>query len=112
MTLYETNILNQPAEWKRLLDISIPVELKTIGYKKIVFVWIGSSYCVARIAEFLWREYVTNTVTNSTFKTIESLSIQSFDFVKSYHALSNNDMVVVFSHRASKTFSTQALEAA
>jgi fructoselysine-6-P-deglycase FrlB-like protein len=112
MTLYETNIINQPAEWKRLLDISIPTELKTISYRKIVFVGIGSSYCVARIAEFLWRAYVINTPMNDALKTIEPLSVQSFDFVKSYHAISNNDMVVVFSHRASKTFSVQALEAA
>ncbi len=109
MTLYETNIINQPAEWKRLLGISIPMELKTISYKKIVFVGIGSSYCVARIAEFLWRAYV---IVNDTFKTIEPLSVQSFDFVRSYRAISNKDMVVVFSHRAGKTFSIQALEAA
>src|SRR5215211_827283 len=112
MTLYETNIINQPAEWKRLLDISIPTELKTISYKKIVFVGIGSSFCVARIAEFLWKAYVINTLINGTLKTIEPLSVQSFDFVKSCHAISNNDMVVVFSHRAGKTFSMQALEAA
>jgi fructoselysine-6-P-deglycase FrlB-like protein len=112
MNSYETNIINQPAEWKRLLDNSIPAELKTISYEKIVFVGIGSSYSVARIAEFLWREYVRNTVINGTPKTVESLSIQSFDFVKSYHALSDNDMVVVFSHRANKSFSMRALEAA
>ena len=112
MTLYEKNIINQPAEWKRLLDIPIPTELKTMSYKKIIFVGIGSSYCVARIAEFLWRTYVINSSINDTPKAIESLSVQSFDFVKSYHAISNNDMVVVFSHRASKTFSMLALEAA
>jgi fructoselysine-6-P-deglycase FrlB-like protein len=111
MTLYETNILNQPAEWKRLLDTPLPTELKTISYRKIVFVGLGSSYCVARIAEFLWRAYILNAHTRDT-PTIEALSVQSFDFVKSYHAISNNDIVVVISHRASKTFSMQALEAA
>ena len=112
MTLYETNIINQPAEWKRLLAISIPSELKTIDYGKIVFVGIGSSYCVARIAEFLWRAYVMDTLINDSPKIIEPLSVQSFDFVRSYHAISSNDMVVVFSHRAGKTISMQALEAA
>jgi fructoselysine-6-P-deglycase FrlB-like protein len=112
MTLYETNIINQPAEWKRLLDIPVPTELKTIGYRKIFFVGIGSSYCVARIAEFLWRTYILDTLVNHTPKTVEPLSVQSFDFVKSYHPLSNNDLVVVFSHRASKTFSALALELA
>ena len=112
MTFYETNIISQPTEWKRLLDFPIPRELKTIGYRKIVFVGIGSSYCVARIAEFLWRAYVINTSIKDTPKTIEPMSVQSFDFVKSYHTISNNDMVVVFSHRANRTFSIQALEAA
>ena len=112
MTLYETNIIGQPAEWKRLLGLPIPTELKTINHRKIVFVGIGSSYCVARIAEFLWRAYVINASISDTPKTNESLSVQSFDFVKSYHTISSNDMVVVFSHRASKTFSIQALEAA
>ena len=112
MILYETNIVNQPAEWKRLLDVSIPTELKTIRYRKIVFVGIGSSDCVARIAEFLWRAYVLNTPISDTSKVIEPLSVQSFDFAKSYHAISNNDVVVVISHRASKSFSMQALEVA
>jgi fructoselysine-6-P-deglycase FrlB-like protein len=112
MTLYETNIVNQPTEWKRLLDISMPTEMKTITYRKIVFVGIGSSYCVARIAEFLWRAYVINPATRDAPPTIEALSVQSFDFVKSYHAISNNDIVVVVSHRATKTYSMQALEAA
>jgi fructoselysine-6-P-deglycase FrlB-like protein len=112
MTFYETNIINQPAEWKRLLDTPIPAELKTISYRKIVFVGIGSSYCVARIAEFLWRAYITNALINDTLATIDAMSVESFDFVKSHHAISNNDVVVVFSHRASKTFSMQALEAA
>jgi fructoselysine-6-P-deglycase FrlB-like protein len=112
MTLYETNIIDQPAEWKRLLDTSIPTELKTISFRKIVFVGIGSSYCVAQIAEFLWRAYILNALTRDTPPTIEALSVQSFDFVKSYHAISNNDIVVVISHRATRTFSMQALEAA
>jgi glutamine---fructose-6-phosphate transaminase (isomerizing) len=112
MTSYETNIVNQPAEWKRLLDTSLPTELKTISYRKIVFVGIGSSYCVARIAEFLWRAYILNAPTRDTPAAIEALSVQSFDFVKSYRPILNSDIVAVISHRASKTFSAQALDAA
>jgi fructoselysine-6-P-deglycase FrlB-like protein len=58
-SLYEANILNQPAEWKRLLSIPLPRDLNTIRPKKIVFIGIGSSYWVARFAEFLWREHQT-----------------------------------------------------
>jgi fructoselysine-6-P-deglycase FrlB-like protein len=110
-TNYETNILNQPIEWKRLLRTPIPSELNTITPKKIIFVGIGSSYWVARFAEFLWREHFTNTST-STNTRIEPLSVQSFDFVKSKYVISTNDMVVVFSHRGNKIFSMQALEIA
>ena len=69
MTLYDTNILNQPAEWRRLLDIPIPTELKTISYRKIFFRDQQLSYCVARIAEFLWREHVINTLVNHTSRS-------------------------------------------
>ena len=50
--------------------------------------------------------------TRRTANTSEPLSIQSFDFVKSKYAVSENDLVVVFSHRGTKTFSMQALEIA
>lgn len=106
-SLYEANILNQPAEWKRLLSIPLPRDLNTIRPKKIVFIGIGSSYWVARFAEFLWREHQTKDAIY-----IEPLSVQSFDFVKSKYVVSDNEIVVVFSHRGTKTFSMQALEIA
>jgi fructoselysine-6-P-deglycase FrlB-like protein len=65
-SLYEANILNQPAEWKRLLNTPIPRDLTTIRPRKIVFVGIGSSYWIARFAEFLWREHSTNNHYNLT----------------------------------------------
>jgi fructoselysine-6-P-deglycase FrlB-like protein len=107
-SLYETNILKQPAEWKRLVSTELPRDLNTIRPKKIVFIGIGSSYWVARFAEFLWREHQTR---NDTIY-IEPLSVQSFDFVKSKYVVSDNEIVVVFSHRGTKTFSMQALEIA
>ena len=109
LSLYKANILSQPAEWKRLLSIPIPSDLTTIKPKKIFFVGIGSSYWIARFAEFLWREHRTN---NNNATCTEILSVQSFDFVKSKYVISDNDIVVVFSHRGTKTFSMQALEIA
>ena len=112
MTLYETNILNQPAEWKRLLNTPLPPELQNIRlyHNKIIFVGIGSSYCLACLAKLLWTQYVCTT--NRSFSGVEPLSIESYDFVKSKHSLSNNDLVIVFSHRGSKSFSVTALETA
>jgi fructoselysine-6-P-deglycase FrlB-like protein len=102
-SLYEGNILNQPLEWKRLLNSPIPIELKNLQVNKITFIGIGSSYWVARFAEFIWREYNAETA-------IIPSSVQSFDFVRSKYTVSNSDIVVVFSHRGTKVFSMKALE--
>jgi glucosamine--fructose-6-phosphate aminotransferase (isomerizing) len=104
-SLYETNILNQPLEWKRILGSPIPTELQNLRANKIIFIGIGSSYWVARFAEFLWRDYNPSA-------SITPSSLQSFDFVKSKYVLSKNDIVVVFSHRGTKTFSMKALDIA
>ncbi|MGH9911052.1 MAG: hypothetical protein ACRD5E_14480 [Nitrososphaeraceae archaeon] len=86
--LYETNILNQPLEWKRILDIQLPSRLSALDFKKIYFIGIGSSFLVAKIAEFLWREYVE----------MDAIRVQSYDFVNSRYIVSPDDIVVIFSH--------------
>ena len=86
--LYETNILNQPLEWKRILDIQLPSRLSALDFKKIYFIGIGSSFWVAKIAEFLWREYVE----------MDAIGVQSYDFVNSRYIVSPDDIVVIFSH--------------
>lgn len=100
--LYETNILHQPAEWKRILDVPLPSRVSALDFKRIYFVGIGSSFWAAKMAEFLWREYVQ----------MDAIAIQSYDFVNSSYFVSPNDIVVVFSHRGTKTFSVKALEMA
>jgi len=69
---------------------------------RIIFVGIGSSYWAARFSEFLWREFVNP----------DSISLQSYDFVRSKYLISANDIFVVFSHRGTKTFSIQSLDLA
>jgi fructoselysine-6-P-deglycase FrlB-like protein len=98
--LYETNILNQPPEWRRILDIQLPSRLSALDFKKIYFIGIGSSFWVAKIAEFLWREYVE----------MDAIAVQSYDFVNSRYIVSPDDIVVIFSHRGTNTFSIRALE--
>lgn len=98
--LYETNILNQPLEWRRILDIQLPSRLSALDFKKIYFIGIGSSFWAAKIAEFLWREYVQ----------MDAIAVQSYDFVNSRYIVSPDDIVVIFSHRGTKTFSLRALE--
>ncbi|MFZ0894303.1 MAG: SIS domain-containing protein, partial [Candidatus Nitrosopolaris sp.] len=103
-SLYETNVLNQLGEWKRILDSPLPSALYTINptKRRIVFVGIGSSYWAARFSEFLWREFVNP----------DCISLQSYDFVRSKYLISPNDIFVVFSHRGTKTFSIQSLDLA
>ncbi len=98
--LYETNILNQPLELRGILDIQLPSRISALDFKKIYFMGIGSSFWAAKIAEFLWREYVQ----------MDAIAVQSYDFVNSRYIVSPDDIVVIFSHRGTKTFSIRALE--
>lgn len=102
--LYETNILNQPREWKRTLDtpLSSNNRLPTLDFKRVYFIGSGSSFWAAKMAEFLWREYVQ----------MDAIAVQSYDFVNSRYFVSPKDLVVVFSHRGTKIFSIRALEVA
>lgn len=43
---------------------------------------------------------------------MDAIAVQSYDFVNSKYFVSPKDLVVVFSHRGTKTFSTRALEVA
>lgn len=100
--LYETNVLNQPLEWKRILDIPLPSRLSTLDFKRIYFIGTGSSYWAAKMAEFLWRQYIQ----------LDAIAVQSYDFVNSRYFGSTNDIVVIFSHRGTKTLSIKAFEVA
>jgi glucosamine--fructose-6-phosphate aminotransferase (isomerizing) len=101
--LYETNTLNQPSEWRRILDSPLPSRLSALDFKRIYFIGIGSSFWAAKIAEFLWREYIQT----------DAIAVQSYDFVNSrYFASSADDIVVIFSHRGTKIYSRRALEIA
>ena len=43
---------------------------------------------------------------------MDVIAVQSYDFVNSKYFVSPKDLVVVFSHRGTKTFSTRAIEVA
>jgi fructoselysine-6-P-deglycase FrlB-like protein len=109
ISVYERNVLNQPKVWRNLLNTKLPSRLESVlsSPKRIVFVGIGSSYWAAKISEFLWRDYAL--VDGGK----DPISVQSFDFVKiSNLYLCPEDLVIVFSHRGTKTFSMQALDIA
>jgi fructoselysine-6-P-deglycase FrlB-like protein len=99
--LYETNILDQPSEWRRILDYPLPSRLSTLNFKRIYFIGIGTSFWAAKISEFLWKDHVQ----------MDAIAVQSYDFVKSRYFISPDDIVVTFSHRGTKTY-RRALEMA
>lgn len=92
---YERNVLDQPKVWKKLLETKLPSKFSS------------SVLSSARISEFLWRDYA------HVDGGKDPISFQSFDFVKIPNLyLHQEDLVIVFSHRGTKTFSMQALEIA
>ena len=108
---YERNVLDQPEEWKRLLRPKLPRGLDTTfnlpKSGRLIFAGIGSSYWAARFSEFLWRDYA------HVGGGEDPISIQSFDFVRTRDLhIQPEDIVIVFSHRGTKTFSMQSLEIA
>ncbi len=109
ISVYERNVLNQHKVWRNLLDTKLPSRLESVlsSPKRLVFVGIGSSYGAAKISEFLWRDYAL------VDRDKDPISFQSFDFVKIPNLyLHSEDLVIVFSHRGTKTFSMQALDIA
>ena len=108
---YERNVLDQPEEWTRLLRTKLPRGLDTTfnlpKSGRLIFAGIGSSYWAARFSEFLWRDYA------HVGGGEDPISIQSFDFVRTRDLhIQPEDIVIVFSHRGTKTFSMQSLEIA
>jgi len=108
---YERNVLDQPEEWKRLLRTKLPRGLDTTfnlpKSGRLIFAGIGSSYWAARFSEFLWRDYA------HVGGGEDPISIQSFDFVRTRDLhIRPEDIVIVFSHRGTKTYSMQSLEIA
>jgi hypothetical protein len=53
---YVTNILNQYLERRMILDVPLPSRLSTLDFNRVYFIGAGSSFCVAKIAEFLCKE--------------------------------------------------------
>ncbi|PWU82630.1 MAG: hypothetical protein DLM72_00710 [Candidatus Nitrosopolaris wilkensis] len=88
---------------EKILDSPLPSALYTINptRRRTIFIGIGSSYWAARFNEFLWREFVHPDCIS-----------QSYDFIRSKYLICPSDILVVFSHRGTKTFSIQSLDLA
>lgn len=95
---YESNIGLQPARIAAVLNAPRPAWMDRLKKRDVHFVGIGSSYFAARLAEWLWRAHVGP----------RAWAVSSFDFVRAPQPVRRGDVVVVFSHRGTKSFSVDA----
>src|SRR5579859_3771150 len=98
---YEKNIFLQPGLIERILDSSLPAWMKTKP-ERIFFVGVGTNFHAAKIAEWLWRRYVSP----------DAWAVHSFDFVRMPQPVRAGDTVVLFSHRGTKSFTVEAAKMA
>jgi glucosamine--fructose-6-phosphate aminotransferase (isomerizing) len=99
---FEKNIFLQPSVITEILNAPRPDWMDPCLRKPVFFVGTGTSYHAAEIAKFLWRQSISP----------EAYAVQSFDFVRISQPVRKGDLVVLFSHRGTKTFTVQAAEKA
>ncbi|MBI4575354.1 MAG: SIS domain-containing protein, partial [Planctomycetes bacterium] len=95
---YEKNLHLQPRRVADVLDSPRPAWMGTLRDRRPIFVGTGTSHHAAQVARWLWRRHVSP----------EAVASSSFDFVRTPQATSPRDVVVLFSHRGTKTFTVEA----
>lgn len=99
---YEKNIRLQPRLIRAVLAARRPAWMEALRRRRITFVGIGTNYHAARIAQWLWRKRVS----------AEAYAVPSFDFVRMPQPVGRGDVVVVLSHRGTKSFTVESAAAA
>ena len=99
---YEANILVQPKLIEEILKQQPYSWMSPLKGQRFYFVGIGSSYHVAEIACWLWRKFVA----------VEAYAVSSFDGVKTPQPFKSGDVVVLFSHSGSKSYTLESAKVA
>lgn len=99
---YETNIERQPELIREILDSPLPAWMAPLRKRPVHFVGVGSSHHAARIARAFWRRAVSP----------KAEAADSFDFVKLPRALSKEDVCVLLTHRAGRSYTVEAAKLA
>lgn len=99
---YEKNLYLQPELIRRVLDAECPTWMDELRGKRLFFVGIGTSFHAAQIACCLWRRHVS----------AQAQAVHSFDFVRLPQPVASGDVVVLISHRGTKSFTVQAAASA
>lgn len=95
---YEKNVRLQPELIRRVLDAKAPAWMGALRGRRVHFVGVGSSFHAAQISKFMWRRFVS----------AHAFAEHSFDFVREPQPVGKDDVVVLFSHRATKSFTVEA----
>lgn len=95
---YEKNIFLQPAIIHDAIESAKAPWMAELKTRRLFFVGIGTSYHAAELAKMMWRDYVS----------AQAFAVNSFDFVKTPQPISEGDVVVVFSHRGTKSYSVES----
>lgn len=95
---YEKNIQLQSRLIEAILEAPLPPWMPGLRSRRLFFAGVGSSFHAAQIAARLWRQFISP----------EAWAEHSFDFARSPQPAKPGDVVALFSHRGTKSFTVEA----
>ncbi len=99
---YEKNIALQPGKIAAILKEPRPAWMDELKNRPIYFVGVGTSFHLAQIAKMLWRRHVS----------LKAHAAHSFDFARIPQPAGKGDVVVLLSHRGTKSYTVESADAA
>jgi glucosamine--fructose-6-phosphate aminotransferase (isomerizing) len=95
---YEDNIYRQPGLIKDILKSPRPSWMDELRSRPVYFVGVGTSFHLAQIAKALWRRHVA----------LSAHAVHSFDFARLPQPAKKGDVVVLLSHRGTKSYTVES----
>ncbi|MBI3552478.1 MAG: SIS domain-containing protein [Elusimicrobia bacterium] len=99
---YEKNIALQPGLIRAILASPRPAWMDELKPRPVYFVGVGTSFHLAQIAKMLWRRHVS----------LKAHAAHSFDFARIPQPAGKGDVVVLLSHRGTKSYTVESANAA
>jgi len=99
---YENNIYLQPRLVNDILEAPRPAWMDELRARPIYFVGVGTSFHLAQIAKALWRRHVS----------LSAHAVHSFDFARLPQPARQGDVVVLLSHRGTKSYTVESASVA
>ena len=95
---YEKNILLQPGLIGAILKAGRPAWMEELSGRPVYFVGVGTSFHLAQIAKMLWRRHAA----------LNAHAVHSFDFARLSQPVAAGDVVVLLSHRGTKSYTVES----